>query len=124
MGDRRLAPALALMHAEPARAWTLEDLARATGMSRTAFAVRFRAVMDMPPLTYLTHWRMLLAERELRNGASIGKAAEAIGYTSESAFSHAFKRILGTAPGRLRHASRSAATPAAGEPTPMWMNGQ
>lgn len=106
LGDRRLAPALGRMHAEPAHAWNLEDLAQAASMSRTAFAVRFREVMGVPPLTYLTNWRMLLAERELRGGASIAEAAEATGYTSESAFSNAFKRTLGTAPGRHRNASR------------------
>jgi len=113
IGDRRLAPALARLHAEPARAWTLEGLAYVAGMSRTAFAVRFRNVMGVPPLTYLTNWRMLLAERDLRGGASIAEAAEAIGYTSESAFSNAFRRTLGVAPGRLRKASgeiRIAAT--------------
>lgn len=102
LGDPKLAPALAKMHAEPAHGWNLEDLAHVAGMSRTAFAVRFREVMEMPPLSYLTNWRMLLAERELRGGASIAEAAEAIGYTSESAFSNAFKRTLGVAPGRLR----------------------
>ncbi len=113
LGDRRLAPALARMHAEPAHPWNLEDLAQVAGMSRTAFAVRFRNVMGLPPLSYLTTWRMFLAERELRGGASIAEAAEAIGYTSESAFSNAFKRTLGAAPGRLRKASakkRMAAT--------------
>lgn len=106
LGDRRLAPVLSRIHAEPARAWSLQDLAQIAGMSRTAFAVRFRGVMGMPPLAYLTNWRMLLAERALRGGASIAEAAEAIGYTSESAFSNAFKRALGTAPGRHRNASR------------------
>lgn len=102
LGDKRLAPALSRMHAQPSRAWSLGDLAEAAGMSRTAFAVRFREVMGRPPLTYLTNWRMLLAERDLRAGASIAEAAEAIGYTSESAFSNAFKRIMGVAPGVLR----------------------
>lgn len=113
LGDPRLATALARMHADPARAWSVDDLAREAGMSRTAFAVRFREVMRMPPLTYLTSLRMLLAERELRKGASIAEVAEAIGYTSESAFSNAFKRVLGTAPGRHRKASRGNATMAA-----------
>lgn len=105
LGDKRLAPALGCIHAEPSRAWSLEDLARAAGMSRTSFAVRFREVMGMPPLTYLTNWRMLLAERALRSGASIAQVADDIGYTSESAFSNAFKRTMGVAPGRSRKIS-------------------
>jgi AraC-like DNA-binding protein len=102
LGDKRLAPALAGLHADPRRAWNLEDLAQKAGMSRTSFVVHFRQVMGVPPLTYLTNWRMHLAERDLRAGASVAEVAEAIGYTSESAFSHAFKRTTGTAPGRYR----------------------
>jgi AraC-like DNA-binding protein len=105
LGDKRLAPALNRMHAEPARAWTLDDLARETGMSRTSFAVRFREALGMPPLTYLTNWRMHLAERDLRAGASLAEVADAAGYTSESAFRHAFKRTIGIAPGQYRRAS-------------------
>jgi AraC-like DNA-binding protein len=102
LGDKYLAPVLSRMHAEPARAWSLDQLAQEAGMSRTSFAVRFREVMGMPPLTYLTTWRMHLAERDLRAGASVAEVAEAIGYTSESAFSHAFKRTMGVAPGSAR----------------------
>ncbi|VWB37747.1 AraC family transcriptional regulator [Burkholderia lata] len=104
LGDTRLAPAIAGMHADPARAWSLDDLAREAGMSRTSFAVHFRVSMGMPPLAYLTDWRMHLAERALREGASVAQAARSVGYTSESAFSHAFKRTTGIAPGRFRSA--------------------
>ncbi|MBP0594082.1 AraC family transcriptional regulator [Paraburkholderia sp. LEh10] len=102
LGDRRLAPVLAAMHARPSRAWNLEDLARESGMSRTTFVTHFREVMGMPPLTYLTNWRMRLAQRELSAGASVAQVAQAIGYTSESAFAHAFKRVTGAAPGTYR----------------------
>ncbi|MEX3943969.1 AraC family transcriptional regulator [Paraburkholderia sp. BR10937] len=102
LGDRRLAPALAAMHAEPSRAWNLEDLAKEAGMSRTTFVVHFREVMGVPPLTYLTNWRMRLAQRKLSAGASVAEVADAIGYTSESAFAHAFKRVTGAAPGSYR----------------------
>jgi len=102
LGDKHLAPALSRMHADPSRSWSLEELAQAAAMSRTSFAVRFRDVMGVPPLAYLTSWRMHLAERELRSGATVAAAAAAIGYTSESAFSHAFKRELGIAPRRCR----------------------
>lgn len=102
LGDKKLAPALDSMHSDPSRAWSLEELATKAGMSRTVFAVRFREVMGVPPLTYLTTWRMHVAERSLRDGASIAEVADAIGYKSESAFSHAFKRAMGLAPGKSR----------------------
>jgi AraC-like DNA-binding protein len=104
LGDSRLAPVLVAMHRDPGRAWTLENLAREAGMSRTSFTVHFRQVMGVPPLAYLTNWRMHLAERDLRRGASVAEVADAVGYKSESAFSHAFKRATGTAPGRYRMA--------------------
>lgn len=101
--DERLHPAVALMHAQPATAWRLETLARSAAMSRTAFAVRFRAVAGMPPLTYLSRWRMLLAQRALRDGADhVGSLASALGYASESAFSNAFKREVGESPLQYR----------------------
>ncbi|MFJ6674710.1 AraC family transcriptional regulator [Actinosynnema sp. NPDC091369] len=102
--DDRLRPALVLMHGEPGRPWRLEELARAAAMSRTSFAVRFRSVAGVPPLTYLNSWRMLLAQRALRDGdVRIGALAARLGYTSESAFSTAFKREVGEAPVRYRH---------------------
>ena len=66
LADERVAPALRLMHRDPARPWQLEELARATSLSRTAFAVRFRETVGVPPLTYLLTWRMSLAARALR----------------------------------------------------------
>ncbi|MFI5716345.1 AraC family transcriptional regulator [Nocardia sp. NPDC051750] len=101
--DERLHPAVALMHAEPGRAWRLETLAQAAAMSRTAFATRFRAVAGMPPLTYLHRWRMLLAQQALRTGDDrVGALASTLGYASESAFSTAFKREIGESPLRYR----------------------
>lgn len=102
LGDKHLASTLSRMHAEPGRAWQLDDLAQAAGMSRTAFAVRFRKVIGLPPLSYLTNWRMHVAERELRLGATVAEAAFQAGYQSESAFSHAFKRAFGVSPGSCR----------------------
>ncbi|GGS64121.1 AraC family transcriptional regulator [Streptomyces griseoviridis] len=105
--DERLRPVLTLMHREPGRPWRLEELARAAAMSRTSFAVRFRAVAGVPPLTYLNSWRMLLARRALRDGdVRVGALAGQLGYTSESAFSTAFKREVGEAPLRYRHRLR------------------
>lgn len=97
--DERLRPALDLMHDHPDRAWGLEELAHAAAMSRTTFAVRFREVAGAPPLTYLTQWRMLLAQRALRDGdLRIASLAAQLGYASEAAFSTAFKREVGEAP--------------------------
>ncbi|WP_229841604.1 AraC family transcriptional regulator [Streptomyces brasiliensis] len=107
--DDRLRPALTLMHGEPGRSWGLEELARAAAMSRTSFAVRFRSVAGVPPLTYLNSWRMLLARRALRDDdIRIGALAAQLGYTSESAFSTAFKREVGEAPLRYRYRLRQA----------------
>ncbi|MEV4535978.1 AraC family transcriptional regulator [Asanoa sp. NPDC049518] len=102
--DERLRPAVTLMHTYPGRAWGLEELARAAAMSRTSFAERFRTVAGMPPLTYLSRWRMLLAQRALRNGeVRVGSLASDLGYASESAFSNAFKREVGMSPLRYRY---------------------
>jgi AraC-like DNA-binding protein len=108
--DRQLAPALRLMHGEPGRSWQLGELAKAAGMSRTTFATRFRAAAGVPPLAYLTEWRMRLARRALREGSTpVSTLAYALGYTSESAFSHAFKRTTGVAPRHLRGGGASVA---------------
>lgn len=106
--DRRLAPALALMHEYPGKDWGLHELAKAAGMSRSTFALHFKAAAGVGPLGYLTEWRMRLAERALRqNGAPIAKLAESLGYASESAFSHAFKRVTGRAPKRAHREKAS-----------------
>jgi AraC-like DNA-binding protein len=105
--DERLHPALRLMHAEPGKPWGLAELAHAAAMSRTSFAERFRTVAGTPPLTYLNRWRMLLAQRALRDGdVRVGALAAELGYASESAFSTAFKREVGESPLRYRHRAR------------------
>ncbi|WP_414442107.1 AraC family transcriptional regulator [Burkholderia sp. 22PA0106] len=101
-GDARLSVALRCIHGDPARNWNLEALAKEAGMSRTSFAVRFREMMGVPPLTYLTQWRMHLARRAIRAGVSTAEAAAAVGYSSESAFRSAFKRVMDVAPGQYR----------------------
>jgi AraC-like DNA-binding protein len=105
-GDHQLAIVLSSIHGEPSRNWSLEELARKAGMSRTSLAVRFREMMGIPPLAYLTQWRMHLARRELRAGASISEAAAVVGYSSESAFSNAFKRVMAVAPGQYRRTAQ------------------
>ena len=108
--DERIMRALRVMHDAPGREWTLDELAKAAAMSRTRFAVLFRSVAGVAPLAYLGEWRMRLAQRVLRDeDISIVQLAESLGYTSESAFSNAFKRITGTAPRNFRKATRSAA---------------
>lgn len=108
MTDARLLPALRCLHGDPGRDWQLDELARVAAMSRTSFAFHFKAACGTTPLAYLTHWRMLLAQRELRRStrplaAWIGD----LGYSSESAFSHAFKRIVGEAPAHYRQRHRA-----------------
>ena len=99
LNDERIAPALRLMHAEPGRAWRLGELAKQVGMSRTSFALRFKANAGVAPLTYLQNLRMRLAEQGLREGAmSVAELGESLGYESDSAFSNAFKRRTGVAP--------------------------
>ncbi|MYX97828.1 helix-turn-helix domain-containing protein [Streptomyces sp. SID486] len=116
LADERLAPALRLMHADPAHRWQLAELARAAAMSRTTFAVRFRAAAGVPPLTYLQNWRMSLAARALRQGsAPVAALARSVGYTSESAFSNAFKRTIGVGPRCYREAATGTLPEPVGE---------
>lgn len=103
-GDPRIAPALRLMHGDPGKAWTLADLAKASAMSRSSFADHFRSVAGTTPLAYLTDWRMRLAERAMREDTTpVGVVAQSLGYTSESAFSNAFKRATGRSPRAYRN---------------------
>jgi AraC-like DNA-binding protein len=109
LADPRIAPALRLMHAEPGRDWRLEELARAAAMSRTTFALHFKTAAGVAPLAYLAAWRMRLAERVLREEAvPVAVLARSLGYTSESAFSNAFKRARGCAPQRYRAVARAS----------------
>ena len=113
--DERLRPALALLHTEPGKPWGLAELARAAAMSRTSFAERFRTVAGVPPLAYLNRWRMMLAQRALRDDdVPVGALAYELGYSSESAFSNAFKREVGESPLRYRRRVRESAEAFAG----------
>lgn len=101
--DKRITTVLRLMHGNPAHPWGLEDLAKAAAMSRTNFALRFKELVGIAPLTYLAQWRMRLAVRALvEKDDPLSELALSLGYTSESAFSNAFKRIVGIAPKRYR----------------------
>jgi len=108
LSDPLIAPALRLMHNNPGHLWHLNELAQAAAMSRTTFALRFKQAAGVTPLTYLTEWRMRLAERALREeNAPISIIASRLGYTSISAFSNAFKRVTGNAPKRYRSIVRT-----------------
>jgi len=101
--------ALALMHREPANEWTIADLAKEVGTSRSVLAERFRHYLGEPPMTYLTRWRLLLGARLLTSGnASVAEIAADVGYESEPAFNRAFKREFGLPPARFRNESRNA----------------
>lgn len=105
--DTKLARAIEAIHSDPARAWTLPDLAQRAGMSRSTFAQLFRGRVGEPPVAYLTRWRMLLAAERLETSpARLAEVARAVGYDSENAFSAAFKRVMGCAPGRFSREGR------------------
>lgn len=101
--DPLVARALAVMHGRPAMPWTIDALAREVSVSRATLTRRFTKLVGEPPLAYLTRWRMDLAARQLREtGNAVSSIAHGVGYTSEFAFSRAFTRLRGVAPGRYR----------------------
>jgi AraC-like DNA-binding protein len=101
--DTHVARALALLHRDIARPWTVDELGREVGLSRSALADRFIRLIGMPPLHYLANWRMQVAMQSLRGtSASLAQVADMVGYGSEAAFSRAFKKAVGTAPATWR----------------------
>jgi AraC-like DNA-binding protein len=101
LGDERLAGALRRLHADPARPWTVEELAQEAALSRSAFFNRFRRAMGVAPMEYLLAWRMALAKSLLRRGqGGVQEIAGRVGYGSASAFSTAFTRFVGLPPSR------------------------
>lgn len=112
--DPQIGQALALMHRRPAEPWTVASLASAVAMSRSAFAARFRELVGTSPLLHLTVLRMHLAADEIReDGATVASVAARFGYSSDAAFSRAFKRVIGVPPGQVR---RDGAPDVAWEP--------
>jgi AraC-like DNA-binding protein len=105
--DPVVGQALAAMHAEPRRAWTVEDLAHLVGQSRSVFAEQFTEMVGQPPMQYLALWRMQLASHLLSDGQSVVRAADAVGYESEAAFSRAFKKLVGEPPATWRGKHRA-----------------
>ena len=101
--DEHIGRALALIHRDPARAWTVDSLARELAMSRSAFSARFTQLVGEPAMQYVTRWRMQVALDALETeGATVAQLAERLGYRSEAAFSRAFKRVIGVSPGAVR----------------------
>jgi len=96
--DPVIGRALAALHGDPAQPWTVEQLARCVGVSRSVLAERFTALVGEPPMQYLALWRMQLASRLLAEGGHVAAVASAVGYESEAAFSRAFKKRMGDAP--------------------------
>jgi AraC-like DNA-binding protein len=105
LADPQMAASIGAVHADPGARSTLQALAEKAGMSRSNFAQKFKAAVGSSPMDYLTRWRMLLAGDRLANGNEPESVvALSLGYDSESAFSTAFKRVLGCAPRRYARA--------------------
>ena len=97
--DVQISGALRAMHSDVRHRWTVGEMAKRVGMSRSAFATRFAAKVGCAPMEYLSTWRMSLARDTLsRGGKSLNELAEEIGYESASAFSTAFRRRVGCPP--------------------------
>jgi AraC-like DNA-binding protein len=107
--DKQIGRAIALIHRDPARDWTVASLASAVGMSRSAFAARFTELVGEPAMHYVSRWKMHAALTWLKESdAPLSQLASKLGYESEAAFSRAFKRLMGVSPGAAR---RQAANP-------------
>jgi AraC family transcriptional regulator, activator of mtrCDE len=103
LADGRICKVLQAVHENPGRSWTMQSMAALACMSRSAFAERFAQLMKMPPMQYVTQWRVSVAERLLRDRQlSVATIAEQLGYSSEAAFRRLFKRVSGLCPGSVR----------------------
>jgi AraC-like DNA-binding protein len=100
--DPMVGHAIAAMHDNARHAWTVEELARLVGQSRSVFAERFTEMVGQPPMQYLALWRMQLASKLLMDGGQVAGVAELVGYESEAAFSRAFKKLVGQSPATWR----------------------
>ena len=108
LSDKHMSIAIASMHNDPGFPWTLQSLAERVGMSRSVFALRFRATVGATPMEYLTRWRMLLAAERLKNSSDgLSAIALSLGYESESAFGKAFRRVMGCSPRQYARQERA-----------------
>ena len=115
LADKQMGAAITAMHADPGHSWTLQALAARAGMSRSTFALKFKQTVGKAPMEYLARWRMLLAGERLANaGDPVSVIALSLGYESESAFSTAFKRVMGCSP-RQYGRGRTPASSSPGE---------
>jgi AraC-like DNA-binding protein len=113
--DRIVGAALSSMHKSPAHPWTLEELARAAGTSRSVLAERFQDLVGNSPMQYLTQWRMLLAANLLvRSNAALSHIAQDVGYQTDTAFSRAFRREFGAPPATWRRSRKARGSQTAG----------
>ena len=107
--DPPVGQALRLLHADPVRDWTVDELAREVALSRSVLAQRFTDLVGDSPMRYLSNWRMQLAKQMMRDGArNIQEVATRVGYESEAAFNRAFKRATGSPPAAWRKGAMSA----------------
>lgn len=105
--DRHVGRAIGLMHERPAEPWTMDELGRQVGLSRSALHERFVSLVGQPPMQYLTAWRMQRAAGLLREtSATVATIAQQVGYDTEAAFTRAFKRLVGQPPGAWRRGLR------------------
>lgn len=105
--DPQIGAALRVIHETPGRGWTVPSLAREVGLSRATLARRFHELVGVPPATYLTEWRMRVAVEQLRDSDDdVGRIGRALGYSSDAAFSAAFRRAHGQSPSAMRAAIR------------------
>jgi AraC-like DNA-binding protein len=107
LADPAIGTALKLLHARLEEDWTVERLATEVAMSRSAFAAKFAELVGVPPLQYLTRWRMTEAARRLRESEeTVAQVADGVGYANAAAFMKAFTRVHGVGPGTYRRQSR------------------
>lgn len=112
LADKQIAAALIAIHEDPAHPWTLRELAERAAMSRSSFAQRFKDSVGTSPVEYLTRWRMRLAgDRLAHSGDPVSAIARSLGYENESAFSTAFKRVMGCSPRRYGRGGPQASPP-------------
>ncbi|MGK6315755.1 AraC family transcriptional regulator [Neorhizobium sp. DT-125] len=118
LADKQLCAAISAIHADPARRWTLKELASIAAMSRSSFAQRFKEAAGETPMEYLTRWRILLASDRLENSSdTVSVIGHSLGYEAEGAFIAAFKRIMGCTPRQYGH--RKSASRVDGEQAAM-----